>query len=233
MDGHLDHQGKRIFALHRATLLRPRGRTALDPRDALILHGWFSRSIGVAAERACPRISREVTPALAHPQGMPSSLNEQTAGCVVLGAARRDLIAICAVLQTRHSFGRCRRCKNSSNRMRYVHVRRALRAEYMGKTWVMARAGSVMRGRASDCDTIRLSGYSTETNRRYHDNWTPWKSYPPTQLPLEAVCVVLGIPNTVCQITHADSAARVSRKLKDYGNMQRDTTSAAIAEMTH
>jgi hypothetical protein len=45
--------------------------------------------------------------------------------------------------------------------------------------------------------------------------------------------VVLGIPDTVCQITHADSAARVSRKLKDYGNMQRDTTSAAIAEMTH
>jgi hypothetical protein len=38
------------------------------------------------------------------------------------------------------------------------------------------------------------------------------------------------IPNTVSQIAHADSAARVSRKLKDYGNTQWDATSAAIAE---
>jgi hypothetical protein len=44
---------------------------------------------------------------------------------------------------------------------------------------------------------------------------------------------VLVIPNTVCQITRADSAARVSRKRKDYGNTQWDTTSAAIAEMEH
>jgi hypothetical protein len=45
--------------------------------------------------------------------------------------------------------------------------------------------------------------------------------------------VVVGIPDTVCQITRADSAARVSRKWKDYGNTQWDATSAAIAEIGH
>jgi hypothetical protein len=43
--------------------------------------------------------------------------------------------------------------------------------------------------------------------------------------------VVVGIPDTVCQITRADSAGRVSRKWKDYGNTQLDATSAAIAEI--
>jgi len=44
---------------------------------------------------------------------------------------------------------------------------------------------------------------------------------------------VLVIPDMVCQIAHADSAARVSRKRKDYGNMQWGTTSAAVAEIGH
>jgi hypothetical protein len=45
--------------------------------------------------------------------------------------------------------------------------------------------------------------------------------------------VVLGIPDTVCQITRADFAARVARKWKDYGNTRWDATSAAIAEIGH
>ena len=41
------------------------------------------------------------------------------------------------------------------------------------------------------------------------------------------------IQNVVRQSPHADSAARVFRKRKDYGNTQWDTTSAAIAEIGH
>jgi hypothetical protein len=103
----------------------------------------------------------------------------------------------------------------------------------MEKTWVMARAGSVMRGRASDCDTIRLSGYSTATSRRNHDNWTPQELSTNASAIGSCLGVVVGIPDTVCQITRADSAARVSRKWKDYGNTQWDATSAAIAEIGH
>jgi hypothetical protein len=43
----------------------------------------------------------------------------------------------------------------------------------------------------------------------------------------------LVISKTVCRITRADSAARVSRKLKDYGNIQRGITSAATAVIVH